>query len=144
MGTLLESKEALRARALEVHLTEGLTQSSVTESHLWHVSFSVSQPGTTTDEQIQGLFAGGTAPNIGTLASMKRLVFEAQTLVVADVKSRVTKKEDSTPATLAPAERENRINEQRRRLTGLGLRGEEEVGHAVYDLLLGMAEKDVL
>ena len=68
-------------------------------------------------------------PNVGTLASLKRLVFEAQTLVVADVKSKVTKKDDILPASMAPAKRENRINEQRRRLTGLRLRGEEEVGH---------------
>eukprot|EP00435_Cladocopium_sp_Y103_P001414 s8314_g1.t1 len=75
---------------------------------------------------------------------MKRLIFEAQTLVVADVKNKVTRKEDSVPANMAPAERENRIAEQRKRLTGLRLRGEEEVGHNVYDLLLAMAEKDVL
>eukprot|EP00435_Cladocopium_sp_Y103_P073792 s107_g45.t1 len=147
MGTLLESKEALRARGLEVHLTEAEIEAVIGNgvSSLARLAFAASAPGTTpTDEQIRALFGGAMAPNVGTLASMKRLIFEAQTLVVADVKSKVTRKEDSVPANMAPAERENRIAEQRKRLTGLRLRGEEEVGHNVYDLLLAMAEKDVL
>ena len=147
MGTLLESKEALRARALEVHLTETEVDAIVANAitSLARLAFAASQPGTTpTDEQVTALFGAAVIPNVGTLASIKRLVFEAQTLVIADVKNRATKKDDSAPTNMAPAERENRINEQRGRLTGLRLRGEEEVGHAVYDLLLGMAEKDVL
>eukprot|EP00435_Cladocopium_sp_Y103_P049235 s2261_g14.t1 len=99
---------------------------------------------TPTNEQIRTLFGGTVVPNVGTLAAMKKRIFEAQTLVVADVKSKVTKKEDVLPAVMAPAERENRIAEQRKRMTGLRLRGEEEVGHAVYDMLIAMAEKDVL
>ena len=112
---------------------------------LARLAFAASPPGTTpTDEQVTSLFGGTVVPNVGTLASLKRLVFEAQTLVVADVKSKVTKKDDVIPANMAPAERENRINEQRKRLSGLRLRGEEEVVHGVYDMLLAMAEKDVI
>ena len=64
--------------------------------------------------------------------------------MVADVKGTKSKKEENVPTVMAPAERENRIAEQRKRLTGLRLRREEEVGHAAYDMLLSMAEKDVL
>ena len=60
------------------------------------------------------------------------------------MKSKVTKKDDILPASTAPAERENRIREQRKRFTGLRLREEEEVGHGVYDMLLAMAEKAVI
>eukprot|EP00435_Cladocopium_sp_Y103_P007410 s3328_g2.t1 len=147
MGTLLESKEALRARGLEVHLTEAEIDAVIASgvSSLARLAFAASPPGTTpSDEQVRGLFTGGLVPNMGTLASLKRLIFEAQTLVVADVKAKVTRKEENIPTNMAPAERENRIAEQRKRLTGLRLRGEEEVGHNVYDLLLAMAEKDVL
>ena len=147
MGTLLESKEALRARGLEVHLTEHEIDAVINAgvNSLARLAFAATPPGTTpTDDQITGLLGGALVPNVGTLASLKRLVFEAQTLVVADVKSKVTKKDDAIPANMAPAERENRIFEQRRRLTGLRLRGEEEAGHAVYDMLLAMAEKDVI
>ena len=133
MGTLLESKEALRARALEVHLTETEIDAIIANgvTSLARLAFAASQPGTTpTDDQVAALFGAGIVPNVGTLASIKRLVFEAQTLVIADVKNRATKKDDAVPTNMAPAERENRINEQRRRLTGLRLRGEEERGRS--------------
>ena len=148
MGTIFESKEALKARALEVHLTAAEIEAVVNHgvNSLARLAFAATPSATTppsgttpTDEQITALFDGRLVPNTGTFASMKRLIFEAQTLVVADVKSKV-KKEDSVPTSMAPAERKNRIQEQGQRLTGLRLRGEEEVGHAAYDLLLGMAE----
>ena len=147
MGTLLESKQALRARGLEVHLTEEEIDAVIGQgvTTLARLAFAASPPGTTpTDEQVKGLFGETVVPNVGSLASLKRLVFEAQTLVVADVKSKVTKKDDILSAVMAPAERENRIAEQRRRLSGLRLRGDEEVGHGVYDMLMAMAEKDVI
>ena len=53
-------------------------------------------------------------------------------------------KEDLRSISLAPAERETRIVDQRNRLTGLRLRGEEEVAHQCYDLVLNMVEKDAL
>eukprot|EP00435_Cladocopium_sp_Y103_P015409 s326_g3.t1 len=123
-------KEALRARGLEVHLTETEIDAVIGNgvTSLARLAFAAAPPGTTpSDEQIRALFGSALAPNMGTLASMKRLVFEAQTLVVADVKNKVSKKEENIPTTMAPAERENRITEQRKRLTGLRLRGEEEV-----------------
>ena len=89
MGTLLESKEALRARALEVHLTETEVEAIIANgvTSLARLAFAASQPGTTpTDDQVAALFGAGIVPNVGTLASIKRLVFEAQTLVIADVK----------------------------------------------------------
>ena len=101
MGTLLESKEALRARGLEVHLTEAEIDAVINAgvTSLARLAFAATPPGTTpTDEQITGLLGGTLVPNVGTLASLKRLVFEAQTLVVADVKSKVTKKDDAIPA----------------------------------------------
>ena len=147
MGTLLESKGALRSRGIEVGLTDNEIDDIINggTTSLARLAFAASPPGTTpSDEQVRNLFSVAVAPNVGTLSSLKRLIFEAQTLVVADVKSKVTKKDDSMPSNMAPAERENRIAEQRRRLTGLRLRGEEEVGHAVYDMLMTMAEKDVI
>lgn len=45
---------------------------------------------------------------------------------------------------LAPAERENRIEDQRLWLSGLRLRGDEEVAHQCFDAVLSMMEKDPL
>ena len=110
---------------------------------LARLAFAACPPGQTpTDDQVRSLFQPLVA-NQGTLSSAKRFIFQAQNFVVADVKSKVHKKDDAVTCTLAPAERENRITDQRTRLTGLRLRGEEECSHSSYDLVLSMMEKDL-
>ena len=66
-------------------------------------------------------------------------------MVVQEMKTKVARKEEtSVLATLAPAERDTRIEAQRKRLQGLLLRGDEEVAHACYDLVLNLLDKDTL
>jgi len=45
---------------------------------------------------------------------------------------------------MAPAERENRIKDQKTRLEGIRFKGEEECSFQSYDTVLGMLEKDIL
>ena len=100
---------------------------------LARLAFAACPPGEApTNEQIDGLFNGLVTLNPGTYASMKRLIFEAQTLLSADLQNKVHRTEDQTKAKLAPAERENRIKEQRNRLEGLRLKGEEECAYQSY------------
>ena len=146
MSALLESTEALRHRAIEVGLTRAECDALVAQNvtSLARLAFAACPPGQTpTDDQVRSLFQPLMA-NQGTLSSAKRLIFEAQNFVVADVKSKVHKKDDAVTCTLAPAERENRIADQKTRLTGLRLRGEEECSYSSYDLVLSMMEKDTL
>lgn len=75
---------------------------------------------------------------------MKILIFEAQTLLSAELQSKVRKTDDQTGSKLAPAERENRLKEQKTRLEGLRFKGEEECAFQSYDLVLNMLEKDSL
>ena len=140
MSTLLESTQALKARALEVHLTEAEINDLI-GSNVDTLSRLAFVPS---DEQVRALFTAAIRPNAGTLSSLKRLIFEAQTLVVSDVKAKVTKKDDQSVMSMASAERENRIREQKARLTGLRLKGEEEVAYACYDLVLALVERDTL
>ena len=147
MSTLLESKEALRSRGLEVSLTVEEIEALITNrvDSLARLAFAACPPGEApTNEQIDGLFNGLVTLNPGTYASMKRLIFEAQTLLSAELQNKVHKTEDQTKTKLAPAERENRVKEQRTRLEGLRLKGEEECAFQSYDLVLGMLEKDSL
>jgi len=90
------------------------------------------------------LFAGRTAPNQGAYSSIKRLIFEAQTLLSAELQNKVHRTEEQVKAKMAPAQRDNRIKDQRTKLEGLRLRGEEECSHSSYDLVLNMLEKDCL
>ena len=147
MSTLLESSEALRTRGLEVNLTPGEIDALIGNgiTSMAKLAFAAAPPGTVpTDDQINALFGTTIALSFGSLAAAKRLVFESQTLIVADMKSRVDKREDASTATMAPAERESRINAQRKRLGGLRLKGDEENAFANYDLVLQMMERDSL
>ena len=92
MGTLLESKEALRSRGLEVNLTleevDALILNRV--DSLAKLAFACCAPGEApTNDQIDGLFGTRIVPNPGTYASIKRLIFEAHTLLSADLQNKV-------------------------------------------------------
>ena len=97
MGTLLESKEALRARALEVNLTEAEVDALIGNrvDSLARLAFAACQPGESpSDEQVNAIFGGAVVPNQGTYASIRRLIFEAQTLLSADLQNKVHKTDD--------------------------------------------------
>ena len=146
MSTLLESKEALRSRAADV----GFSAAEITHlvdrgaSSLARLAFVAPPPGTApTSDQVEPLLPAGAGH--GSMASMKRLIFEAQTLIVAEIKSKVQRKDEPSSTTaLSSAERDSRVEEQKRRMTGLRLRGDEEVAHSAYDIVLGVLEKDQL
>ena len=147
MGTLLESKEALRTRGLEVSLTPLEVNALIANrvDSLARLAFAACGPGETpTDEQITGLFGGAVVPNQGTFASMRRLIFEAHTLLSAELQNKVHKADDVAKTKLAPAERDNRVKEQKTRLEGLRFKGEEECSHQSYDIVLHMLEKGLL
>ena len=108
------------------------------------LAFVAAPPGTApTSDQVEPLLPAGAGH--GSMASMKRLIFEAQTLIVAEIKSKVQRKDEpSSTIALSSAERDSRVEEQKRRMTGLRLRGDEEVAHSAYDIVLGVLEKDQL
>ena len=125
MGTSLESVNALKSRALEGALSSeeanALTRNGVTS--LARLAFAIEL-------------------NPGNNASLKRLIFEAQTLVCNEVKIKANKKEDA-PTNFAPSEREARIQQQKDRLSGLRFRG-EECAHCSYDIAVTMLERHTL
>ena len=96
-----------------------------------------------TDDQLTALLRP-VPLNPGNAASLKRLIFEAQTLKCSEVKNKAGKREDSSHVSFAGPERDARIVQQRNRLTGLRFKGEEECSHASYDLVLAVLEKDCL
>ena len=111
--------------------------------HTARLAFAACHPGQTpTEAQLQPpLQPIDLHP--GNVASLKRLIFEVQTLVCNEVKIKANKKEDA-PTNFAPSEREARIQQQKDRLSGLRFRGEEECAHCSYDIALTMLEKDTL
>ena len=146
MSTSLESTNALRSRAVEVSLTAEEVNALINNgvSSLARLAFAACAPGQTpTDDQLTALLRP-VPLNPGNAASLKRLIFEAQTLICSEVKNKAGKREDSSHASFAAPERDARIVQQRNRLAGLRFKGEEECSHASYDLVLAILEKDCL
>ena len=107
MGTSLESVNVLKSRALEVALTPA--EASALEANgitsLARLAFAACHPGQMpTEAQLQPLIHP-VSSNPGNTASLKRLIFESQTLVCNEVKVKANRKDDAA-ATFAGAERD--------------------------------------
>ncbi|CAE7240138.1 unnamed protein product [Symbiodinium sp. CCMP2456] len=146
MASLTESRAAFAARAAEV----GLTNAEVTAltgrgiDTLARIAFAAVGPGQNpSDAQVQDLF-GGAPTTAGTVASTRRLIFEAHTLLIADLKGRVEKGEDASVGSMSHAERESRMARQKARITGLMHSGVEEPSYESYNLVYAMLQRDAL
>ena len=60
------------------------------------------------------------------------------------MKAKARKPNEANSATMAVAERDRRIETQRKRLAGLRLRGDKENANASHDLVLQMMERDTI
>ena len=147
-ASLIYSTDALRERATKAGLTQEEVAAIVNNNvdSLARLAFAIAPPGKTPeDDAIRNFFAGVVPVNLGTLTATKLLIFEAHTLVVANIKNEITRKDDiSSAVTLPAAERARRIADQQARLTGLRFKGDEECAHSCYDLVFTMMEKDSL
>ncbi|CAE7763397.1 car [Symbiodinium sp. CCMP2592] len=140
-----ESKPAFAKRALEVGLAQAEVDHLVSKQvdTLSKLAFVLVPPGKVPeDSAVVGLLPAGSSQ--GAIAGLKRLLFEAHTLIVSALKQKVERTEESLPLTLDIAEREDRLVSQKTRLGGLTFQGEEEVAHGAYDLVFSMAQKNEL
>jgi hypothetical protein len=107
------------------------------------LAFAIGTPQTLASEESFKEFAteinGGIEPSITMLSLLRRLHFEAVTMVVAHLKTNV-----STDAgveggrKLPPVEKVARLNDQQARLSGLPIRGELQPSYALIDLVAGI------
>eukprot|EP00435_Cladocopium_sp_Y103_P046785 s1511_g13.t1 len=147
MATILESEAAFNARAIEHGITrpqllrlqnQGLT-------NLSKLAFAVTTPGTTpNDDALKGLLDDNPDEvTIGQLSSIRRLMFDAQTLCASQIKSTLNGSDVGRKAELVPAERATRVQNQKTRLQGMELTGPMECSHTSYDYVAKMLEADV-
>ena len=131
MATILESNAVFIDKAKGC----GLSQANITRMRdqnigtLGVLAFACCQPGETpSEDSLKRLIQqpGGAEPTLGEVGSVRRLVFLAQTLAVAEVKASVEGTTDATKKELAPAERSERMSNQKATLVGLSLTGELE------------------
>eukprot|EP00435_Cladocopium_sp_Y103_P038892 s848_g10.t1 len=146
MATILESEAAFNARAGEhgitrVQLTRLQNQGIVNLSKL---AFSITTPGTVPpDDALKQLLSDDPdTVTVGELSSMRRLMFDAQTLSASQIKTVLSGSDTVRKAELVPAERATRIQAQKNRLQGMELTGPLEASHASYDYVAKMLEAD--
>ena len=138
MSSILDSEAQLRARAAEVGLTEGAIQAIVQggAASLSSLAFTVGQPGQPIAQLDVDNFLTGClqrAPTLAEAAAVRRLAFEAQTLLVASLRQVVDQREDSAPRKIGSAERETRMAAIRVELGGIDVSEENEPSHALLD-----------
>ena len=146
MASILDSEAAFNARALEHGLTgpqlvklqeQGLTNMS-------KLAFALTTPGTVpADDALKGLLDDNPDDvTVGQLSSIRRLMFDAQTLCASQIKTTLHGSDVNKKAELVPAERATRILTQKTRLMGVELTGPLECSHASYDYVARMLEAD--
>ena len=113
MGTSLESVNALKSRALEVALSAAEANALETNgiTSLARLAFAACHPGQTpTEVQLQPLLHP-IPLNPGNTASLKRLIFESQTLVCNEVKLKANRKDDAAQTAFAGPESQSSATE---------------------------------
>jgi hypothetical protein len=92
-------------------------------------------------------FADGILPvryDMATYSSFRRLHFEASTLVVAQLKSRVTGDPDEGKQKLPIVEKQARLENQKRRLIGVEIEGELQPSFQLVDAVNNMIETNTV
>ena len=83
-------------------------------------------------------------PSIGEMAALRRIQFEASTLMVAHVKSQVNQDAAGSDAVrkIPAAEKQQRLRDQKARLGGVIIEGETEPSYALIDLVNSMVDNN--
>ncbi|CAE7626860.1 unnamed protein product [Symbiodinium sp. CCMP2592] len=114
---------------------------------LGKLSYAVTLPGNQPSSDDMDAFIltlrPGARITLGDSSALKQLIFESQTMTVAELRSSM-QATDEVPRKLPASERSMRIDAQKRRLSGLPLEGPLAVAHCVYDKLATMRENDEL
>ena len=145
---LVESNAAFRQRCNELDQTgalgDALGNQNVTSFSSMAFSFGTPQTPPT-DAQFTALSQSVFGPNftLGQTSMLRRLHFEATTLMIASVKQKV----DSEAADkvdivkrIPIAEKKHRLEQQERRLVGVSITGELEPSHQLIDLTNSILE----
>ena len=94
-SSLVHSTAAFRDRATKAGLSreevEAIIDSHVTS--MAQMAFAITPPGSApTEAEVRAFFQGKVPVFLGTITSTKLLVFQCHTLVVADMKSEVSRR----------------------------------------------------
>ena len=140
MTSILDSEAHFKKRAEEVGLSDRGQQAVVAAGYstLGRLAFGVGQPGTPVPDQEFQRFAtnilGGLA-SMHDVSAIKRLLFEAQTMTMAQLRDQVSNPDAPTTRKMPPVEREAKMRQLRARLPGVVIEKQLEPSHALLNLM---------
>ena len=145
----MESEAQFTARAREIGLSNETVQAvkDAGANTLSTLAFAVGQPGQPIATQEADNFlraALGRDPTLAESNGIRRLAFEAQTLLVANLRQVVEHRDDGAPKRIGAAERETRMNAIRAELGGLCIADEYEPSHLLLEKACQIQESNTL
>ena len=150
--TLVESNAAFVQRCNEMDASGNLVTllNAQNISNFSSLAFAMGTPQSApTDQQFDNLARTvyGAGATLGQTSLLRRLHFEATTLMIASVKQRVDSeaadKVDSVKR-IPIAEKRHRLTQQSNRLAGININGELEPSHQLLDLTNNILESGAL
>ena len=146
---LVDSEAAFEQRLREVLPTVAVRRAIINAGirTFSGLAFASGTPQNPPSDDVFRNFADGILPggyDMATYSSFRRLRFEASTLVVAQLKSRVIGDPDEGKQKLPIVEKQARLEDQRRRLVGVEIEGELQPSFQLVDAVNNMIETNTV
>ena len=140
---VLDSEASFRERCLKIGLSQELLERLVAVGYntFGKLAFAASStPQGLTDDAVDSWLATviTPAPSAFQVSVIRRLLYESHSLNVADLKSRVEGSSEGSVRRLPQAERTERLEAQRRRLSGLVFTSHTTPAHGCIDQVTDM------
>ena len=142
---LVDSEAAFTSHCIVIDKSRGFlnlcTNANLTS--FMRLAFAIGTPQTPATDEAFKAFAteinGFVEPSITMMALLRRLHFEAVTMVVAHLKTNVAIDAGTEGGRkLPPVEKVARLNDQQARLKGLTIKGELQPSYALIDIIAGI------
>ncbi len=149
-ATILESPATFESQAERASLSNPyiLALKAHGISTLSKLAYAVTTPGVSPSDaqvtQFLQIIRPGVDPTISDSTAVKRLIFEPQTLTIANLKATLQSSDDSGAKRIAAPERSARIAAQKLRLYGMDLSGPLEPSFWLYDTFSDMLDSGEL
>ena len=146
---IIDSEAAFRSRALQLGLTEAHLDALKADGidsfskYAFCTTYNPQQP----DDKVLFDYLEqklGERPVGGVAACYRRLMFEAHTLALAELKSKVEQTSESDAKSIPAAERLARLDEQKKRLSGILWSDEVEPSHWLVDQTVHQMENQIV
>ena len=147
MASLLDSEAQFIQRANDFKMSESTLRrlKTVGLTTFGILAYAHGQPGQPiSDESFENWVSTKVDPSasLADVSSLKRLLFESQTLTLASLKDQISSQDSLTVKRVPNIERESRMTHIKERLVGLLIEGPLEPSHSLLDLCANMATKN--